>query len=136
LKCLINPITNPNSVYSHTQSRGTTYRIHIYLYTKYALCDCSCLLVRDGHLQKTQIYWCNSYISYTIVYYTTPHILYYVSLYFAKYHKTKNSVALVRKQTIPTKRPPLVVEVSANFCGEWVSRGQRNGSPRPLISGF
>jgi hypothetical protein len=29
----------------------------------------------------------------------------------------KNSVALVRKRTIPTKRPPLVGEVSANFCG-------------------
>ena len=32
--------------------------------------------------------------------------------------KTKlNSVALVRERTIPTKRPPLVGEVSANFCG-------------------
>jgi exonuclease III len=32
--------------------------------------------------------------------------------------KTKlNSVALVRKLAIPTKRPPLVGEVSANFCG-------------------
>jgi hypothetical protein len=29
----------------------------------------------------------------------------------------KNSVALVRERTIPTKRPPLVGEVSANFCG-------------------
>jgi hypothetical protein len=28
-----------------------------------------------------------------------------------------NSVALVRKRTIPTERPPHVVEVSANFCG-------------------
>jgi hypothetical protein len=28
-----------------------------------------------------------------------------------------NSMALVHKQTIPTKRPPLVGEVSANFCG-------------------
>ena len=31
-------------------------------------------------------------------------------------HK-KNSVALVRKRTIPTERPPPVGEVSANFCG-------------------
>jgi hypothetical protein len=32
--------------------------------------------------------------------------------------KTKlNSVALVRKWTIPTERPPHVGEVSANFCG-------------------
>jgi hypothetical protein len=29
--------------------------------------------------------------------------------------KTKNSVASVRKRTIPTERPPLVSEVSANF---------------------
>jgi hypothetical protein len=29
----------------------------------------------------------------------------------------KNSGALVRKRTIPTERPPLVGEVSANFCG-------------------
>ena len=28
-----------------------------------------------------------------------------------------NSVALVRTRTIPTERPPLVGEVSANFCG-------------------
>jgi hypothetical protein len=32
-----------------------------------------------------------------------------------------NSVALARKRTIPTKRPPLVGEVSANFCGEGVA---------------
>jgi hypothetical protein len=32
--------------------------------------------------------------------------------------KTKlNSVAVVRKRTIPTKRPSLVGEVTANFCG-------------------
>jgi hypothetical protein len=29
----------------------------------------------------------------------------------------QNSVALVRKRTIPTERLPLVGEVSANFCG-------------------
>jgi hypothetical protein len=45
-------------------------------------------------------------------------------------------MALVRKRTIPTERPPLVGEVSANFSGERVSRGQRNESPRPLISIF
>ena len=28
-----------------------------------------------------------------------------------------DSVALVRKRTIPTERPPPVGEVSANFCG-------------------
>jgi hypothetical protein len=30
--------------------------------------------------------------------------------------QTKNSVGLFRKRTIPTKRPQLVNEVSANFC--------------------
>jgi hypothetical protein len=29
----------------------------------------------------------------------------------------------------PAEQPPLVGEVSANFCGYRVSRGQRNGSP-------
>jgi hypothetical protein len=28
-----------------------------------------------------------------------------------------NSVTSLRKQTTPTERPPLVGEVSANFCG-------------------
>jgi hypothetical protein len=38
------------------------------------------------------------------------------------YNKNKtNSVALVRKRTIPTERPPLVREVSANFS----DRGSR-----------
>jgi hypothetical protein len=31
--------------------------------------------------------------------------------------KKLNSVALIRKRTISTERPPLVGEVSANFCG-------------------
>jgi hypothetical protein len=31
--------------------------------------------------------------------------------------KKINSVAVVRKRTIPTERPPLVDEVSANLCG-------------------
>jgi hypothetical protein len=31
--------------------------------------------------------------------------------------KKLNSVAVVRKRTIPTERPPLVGEVSANLCG-------------------
>jgi hypothetical protein len=37
-----------------------------------------------------------------------------------------NSVALVRKRTIPTERPPLVGGVSANFSGQRVSRRHRN----------
>jgi hypothetical protein len=40
---------------------------------------------------------------------------------------------LVRKRTVPTERPQLVGVVSANLCGLWVSRDQRNGSPRLLV---
>jgi hypothetical protein len=40
------------------------------------------------------------------------------------------SVALVRKRTILTERPPLVDEVSANFCRQRVPRGQRDRSLR------
>jgi hypothetical protein len=45
---------------------------------------------------------------------------------------TNNSMALVRKRTIPTERPPLVGEVSANvFADRVVSRGQRGESLPP-----
>jgi hypothetical protein len=53
-----------------------------------------------------------------------------------KLTKKLNSVALFRNRTIPTERPQLVGEVIANFRGYRVSRGQPNGSPRPLISVF
>jgi hypothetical protein len=43
----------------------------------------------------------------------------------------KNAFARVRERTIPTERPPLVREVSANCYGCRVPRGQRNGSLRP-----
>jgi hypothetical protein len=50
----------------------------------------------------------------------------------SKKEQTKtNSVALARERTIPTERPPLIGEVSANFGGYRVSHGRRNGSPRP-----
>jgi hypothetical protein len=41
-----------------------------------------------------------------------------------------NSVAWVCERTIPTERPPLVGEVSANLCGQRVPRGKRYGSLR------
>jgi hypothetical protein len=40
-------------------------------------------------------------------------------------------MVLVRERTMPTDRPPLVGEVSANFADRGVSRSQRNGFPRP-----
>jgi hypothetical protein len=36
----------------------------------------------------------------------------------------------------PTERPPLVGEVSVNFSGQRVSRGQRNESPTVVNFGF
>jgi hypothetical protein len=44
-----------------------------------------------------------------------------------------NSVAWVREGTIPTERPPLVGEVSANFCGQKVPHDQRDGSLRHIL---
>jgi hypothetical protein len=48
----------------------------------------------------------------------------------------KSSVVLIFKRTIPTELPPSVGQFSANFRGQRMSRGQRNESPRPLISVF
>jgi hypothetical protein len=39
------------------------------------------------------------------------------TLYCCTLHGITNSMALVRERTIPAERPPLVVEVSANFWG-------------------
>jgi hypothetical protein len=47
-----------------------------------------------------------------------------------------NSVALVRRRTIPTEGPLHVGEVSVKFWGQGVSRGQCNGFPQQLISVF
>jgi hypothetical protein len=48
------------------------------------------------------------------------------------------SKEIQKKKTLRglTERSPLIDEVSANFCEHKVSRGQRNESPRPLISVF
>ena len=44
-------------------------------------------------------------------------------------------MALVRERTIPTERPRWSANLVPTFADRGVSRGQRNGSPRPLISG-
>jgi hypothetical protein len=41
--------------------------------------------------------------------------------------KKLNSVTSIRERAIPTKRPLVVGEVSANFCGYKMSCGQRHG---------
>jgi hypothetical protein len=59
---------------------------------------------------------------YTLLYHTT-----------IPTNKSKkiNSMVWVRKRTIPAEGPPLVSEVIANFCGQRVPRGQRDGFLRP-----
>ena len=52
------------------------------------------------------------------------------------YFSYKNSVALVRKRTIPTERPPPVGEVSTNFCAQRCVTWSAQRIPRPLISVF
>jgi hypothetical protein len=47
-----------------------------------------------------------------------------------------NSMALVRERIIQIEQSPLVGEVSANFCGERVLRGQRGRSPTAVILVF
>jgi hypothetical protein len=48
--------------------------------------------------------------------------------YCGAYGSILSDFAWVRERTIPTELPPLVAEVSVNFCGKGVSRGQRDGS--------
>jgi hypothetical protein len=46
--------------------------------------------------------------------------------------KTKTKLhGLSPRANLPTERPQLVGEVTANFCGKRVPRGQRDGSLRP-----
>jgi hypothetical protein len=55
------------------------------------------------------------------------HILLIICIYVKCKKKKNNSGALVREQTILAERPPLVGEVSANFCGYRVPCCQRDG---------
>jgi hypothetical protein len=48
----------------------------------------------------------------------------------SRLHLNISKWALHSEQTIPTKRQPLAGEVSNNFCGWRVPRGQRDGSLR------
>jgi hypothetical protein len=47
-----------------------------------------------------------------------------------------NFMALVRKRTIPTERPPLVDEVAANFCGYSGVTWSARRIPTAVISVF
>jgi hypothetical protein len=63
--------------------------------------------------------------------------LYQYALITSKNPERKKKLrGLVRQRTIPTERPQLVGEVSANFSGYSVSRGQGNEFLQPFISVF
>jgi hypothetical protein len=53
-----------------------------------------------------------------------------------KQNKQKLRGLSPQARTIPTERPPLVGEVSANFSGYRVSLGQRNESTTVINFGF
>jgi hypothetical protein len=73
---------------------------------------------RDANLSPPS----NAKFKNTWIYTSTPPYVFMVK------HKQTNSVAPGRKRTISTERPSLVGEVSVNFWGYTVSRGQRDGS--------
>jgi hypothetical protein len=52
------------------------------------------------------------------------------------YNDPTHSVAWVRERTIPTELQSLFGEVSSNFCGYRVPRGQRGRSPTAVFSAF
>jgi hypothetical protein len=68
---------------------------------------------------------------------TVLYLSYWLNLQELALHKKKktNSVTLVREQSMPTERPPLVGKNSANFCGYIEPRDQCDGSLR-LYSRF
>jgi hypothetical protein len=76
-------------------------------------CDSSTppALITPTHLYRSQVhaitfyFQCSTLSSATRLLFLRPHCI------------KLNSVALVRKRTIPTERPPPVDEVTANFCG-------------------
>jgi hypothetical protein len=86
-----------NQIQSHEDFRGFTQRLHAY----------AGIGLRYDHA----LLFCNLF-----QYVVRSSIL--SLLKESSYRKQKtNSLVLVRKQTIPTERPPLVDEVSANFSG-------------------
>jgi hypothetical protein len=66
---------------------------------------------------------------YLILLYLHRGSSFFLSLSHAKavWHSYDTFRPLVRERTVPTKRPPLVGEVNADFCG----CGQHDGSLRP-----
>jgi hypothetical protein len=72
------------------------------------------------------------YISFILILSSNKERLQIIGCIFPTPENTKlNSVVVIRDRTIPTERQPLIGEVSSKVCEQRVSRGQRNGSPRP-----
>jgi hypothetical protein len=73
------------------------------------------------HIPKILIFNLRIYIQDFVILQKEFELLFVVSFHLARNIPEcgikLNSVALVRKRTIPTERRPLVGEVSANFCG-------------------
>jgi hypothetical protein len=74
-------------------------------------------------MNSKHLAWHKLLVKYILWSYFLPVRVCQVTLEWARHRLAlikKNSVAWVRERTIPTERPPLVGEVSANFCGEKV----------------
>jgi hypothetical protein len=73
------------------------------------------------------------HISVNLYQTTRSHLLavYFLLVARMPYSSNKKLRGLSPQANYTTERPPLVREVSANIFGKRVSRGQRNGSPRP-----
>jgi hypothetical protein len=56
--------------------------------------------------------------------------------YLTKTKKKWNSVAFNLQANYTDRAAAMAIYASANFCWQGVSRGQRKGSLRPLISVF
>jgi hypothetical protein len=107
-----------NGVRTHTSS--TLHRVLLHIFEERALSTWYPALFEEGFSWPSISPDLNHY-DYFLVYsvcYRNEDSQSSVSGVDRYLNKNKtNSVALVRKRTIPTKRPPLVGEVSANFSG-------------------
>jgi hypothetical protein len=61
--------------------------------------------------------WCVAYIAYMGVHCYGDLVNFSHMILRVDFDLLTNFVALVRERTVPTERPPLVGEVSANICG-------------------
>jgi hypothetical protein len=79
----------------------------------------TCFALYGHHHVPVFLVWGNSVLMCSLLVLFLLMCLFFVLVlpYVTVITSNNNSVALVRERNIPTKRPPLVDEVSANFCG-------------------